>query len=270
MLKYFIQSNGLPQAKMSFSPPLVYLDTWAINDFVDNPNLFLKFKNALQNSNGTLCISVMTIYEIVQRTDIKQIQNIGLMLDQLNWGYIEFSPTKVCEQENKLKYKSLDTCVDKETFKFHMTRKRDIHPFTTSEIITEVVGWKIQKNFFEELNKSLSEFASNPENKKMITQWNSPLKKLIVPSTRDLWWKVRFYILSSGKKMTDTEWIDVFHLIVPCAYCDFVLLDKKWTENFIKKIQNPQNIEIAKVFWRNELELFIKSLNEFWSPKNTI
>jgi hypothetical protein len=269
MLKYFIESDGFPQVKMNFSPPLVYLDTWAINDFVDNPNLFLKFKNALQNSNGTLCISIMTIYEIVNRTNIRQIQNIASMLDQLNWGYIDSNPIQVCKRENKLKYKSLASCVDEETFKFHVTRKKDFHPFTTSEIITELAN-KFQKSNFEKLNEKLTKFASKPENKKMISQWNSPLKKLIVPSTRDLWWKVHFYILNSGKKMTDTEWIDVFHLIVPCAYCDFVLLDKKWTENFIKKIQNPQNVEIAKVFWRNKLELFIKSLNEFWSSKNTI
>ena len=43
-----------------------------------------------------------------------------------------------------------------------------------------------------------------------------------------------------------SEWMDLFHVIVPVAYCDVVLIDKRW-KTFIAQtgFSCPQ---IAKVF----------------------
>jgi len=64
--------------------------------------------------------------------------------------------------------------------------------------------------------------------------------------------------------MSNKEWHDIFQTIVPVAYCDFVLIDKRW-KNFIKStgLNYPQ---IAKVYKQRDLSEFLKDL-ENWKRR---
>jgi hypothetical protein len=58
------------------------------------------------------------------------------------------------------------------------------------------------------------------------------------------------------------HWQDFVHMVVPCAYCDFVLLDRAWAtkaKQVITRSHNPnQPIRMARVFSSRELA-------DFWS-----
>ena len=65
-------------------------------------------------------------------------------------------------------------------------------------------------------------------------------------------------------EMPNKEWYDVLHTIVPAAYCDFLLIDKRWL-NFIKStsLNSPQ---IAKVYAQRNFSEFLKDLENWKNP----
>ena len=56
--------------------------------------------------------------------------------------------------------------------------------------------------------------------------------------------------------MSGNEWVDVFHLVVPVAYLDFVALDKRWI-HFVRNHLPLSQPSIANVYGPGELESFI-------------
>ena len=86
------------------------------------------------------------------------------------------------------------------------------------------------------------------------------------PCTKFLWESCIDYLaINENMRMPDKEWRDIFHTIVPVAYCDFVLVDKKWL-NFIKStgLEYPQ---IAKVYSKRNLSEFLKDLENWKRPR---
>ena len=68
MLKYSkININGRIAVKIDqiAYPPTVYLDTWALFDFIENNDLADRFVKILNNLGGTLMLSIMSIIESV-------------------------------------------------------------------------------------------------------------------------------------------------------------------------------------------------------------
>ena len=65
-------------------------------------------------------------------------------------------------------------------------------------------------------------------------------------------------------KMNYSEWIDLHHTIVPVAYCDFVLIDKRWAQ-FINAtgLQYP---DIANVYKEEGIESFLVDLKNYKKP----
>jgi len=55
-----------------------------------------------------------------------------------------------------------------------------------------------------------------------------------------------YLVKNESKKMPNSEWNDTAHMLVPCAYCDFVLLDKCWV-SFIESCRRRLD-SLAKVF----------------------
>ena len=67
-----------------------------------------------------------------------------------------------------------------------------------------------------------------------------------------------FVLQNAEMRMPSNEWHDFFHAIVPVAYCDLVLLDKRWA-TFISQtgLKFP---DIAFVFDKKSLEGFFSTL----------
>jgi hypothetical protein len=66
-------------------------------------------------------------------------------------------------------------------------------------------------------------------------------------------------------KMGNNEWRDVFNLIVPVSYCDFVLCDNRWRD-FINTtgLKYP---DIANVYSKKTLEQFLFDLKHYHKDK---
>ena len=70
-----------------------------------------------------------------------------------------------------------------------------------------------------------------------------------------------FIIKNQSMSMPGKEWLDLLHTIVPVAYCDYVLIDKRWA-GFIAetKITPPT---IASVFTKKTVNDFLESLSSY-------
>lgn len=70
-----------------------------------------------------------------------------------------------------------------------------------------------------------------------------------------------FVLQNSCMTMASNEWHDFFHSIVPVAYCDLVLLDKRWT-TFVSQTELTFP-DIAFIFNRKSIDSFFNTLETF-------
>ena len=71
------------------------------------------------------------------------------------------------------------------------------------------------------------------------------------------------HVAREGIQMNSNHWRDAVHMIVPVAYCDFVVLDRAWTakaRQVVGRLRKHHSIEMAKIFAVGELSKF---WNEF-------
>jgi hypothetical protein len=62
-------------------PPSVYLDTWALFDFIGDNDLADRFIKILNNLGGTLILSMVSIIESMAIDNPEQIQNLYKFID---------------------------------------------------------------------------------------------------------------------------------------------------------------------------------------------
>ena len=81
-------------------------------------------------------------------------------------------------------------------------------------------------------------------------------------ATRELVIMANYFIIRNvNMKMSKiSEWNDLFHVIVPVAYCDIVLIDRRW-KSFVSQtgLKSP---DIAMVFDSRSIEDFFNQLEE--------
>ncbi len=79
MLKYSKENNNgkieVNTTQIAY-PPTVYLDTWAIFDFIGDNKLADNFIKILNNLGGTLILSMVSIIETMAIENQEQIQHI--------------------------------------------------------------------------------------------------------------------------------------------------------------------------------------------------
>lgn len=77
-----------------------------------------------------------------------------------------------------------------------------------------------------------------------------------MPYTKDIYrLAIDFVVVNETMKMPSKEWIDILHTVVPVAYFDFVMLDKRWY-HFIRTVFPLSPPDIANVFSKPEIDKF--------------
>ena len=125
---------------------------------------------------------------------------------------------------------------------------------------TEGIKEKYEENIFPVIKKARNDAKILIKAKNRFKRNKMAIP--IAPCTKRLLSQCIDYIaINEEMKMGNKEWRDVLHTIVPVVYCDFVLIDSRWT-NFIKAtgLKTPN---IAKVYNQREIEMFLKDLECF-------
>jgi len=281
MLKYFKENiNGKIVVRIDqiAYPPTVYLDTWAFCNFLTDKTLSRDFINILNKLNGTLCFSIISLIEIVNRKDQKQIKDISIFIDSVEGAFIDFNIYRVIKKEkifkNEKMFFKISPCADIELLDWIANSHKSKGPPKVSEVILayqkdlksgKIIRENWEKSLFPIIERARNNANSLSNAKKRFRRQKEKANTCKFPCTEFLMETcIDYIVINENMKMPDKEWRDIFHTIVPVAYCDFVLVDKKWL-NFIKLtgLEYPQ---IAKVYTQRNLSEFLKDLENWKRP----
>jgi hypothetical protein len=282
MLKYSkINFNGKIIVKIDqiANPPSVYLDTWALFDFIENDDLAKKFINILNSLGGTLMLSMISIIEAMTLENQKQILNLYKFINSVGTAFLDFNFIRVIKKEKKYKknkglFLKISPAVDFELLNAFTKIHKPEDSLKTSEIFLayrqdldsgKVMEENWEQSLFPIIVRARNNINALSNAKKRFRRRKEKANTCKFPCTEFLMEACFDYIaINENMKMPDKEWRDIFHTIVPVAYCDFVLVDKKWL-NFIKStgLEYPQ---IAKVYAQRNLSEFLKDLGNWKRP----
>ena len=279
MLKYSKENiNGRIAVKINqiAYPPTVYLDTWALFDFIEDDRLANKFIKILNNLGGTLMLSIMSVLESVGLKNQKQFQCLCDLIDSLGIdkvALLDFNFMRVITKEKIYKkirgpFLKISPAIDLGLLDSFIKIHKPENPLKVSEIFLayrqdlkngKVLEENWEQNLFPIIVRARNNINALSNAKKRFRKRKENANTYKFPCTEFLWESCIDYIaINENMKMPDKEWRDIFHTIVPVAYCDFVLIDKRW-RNFVKStdLNSPQ---IAKVYAQRNFREFLKDL----------
>ena len=260
-------------------PPTVYLDTWALFDFIAANDLADKFIKIMNTLGGTLMLSMISVIENMAIDNQEQIQNIYKFIDSVETAFMDFNFMRVIKKEKEYKenddhFLKISPAIDFESLNALLEIHKPENSLKASEIFVayrqELKSGKVleenwEKDLYPIIVKARNDINALSRAKKRFKKRKEKANAYKFPCTEFLWQScIDYIVINENMKMTDKEWRDISHTIVPASYCDFLLIDKRWL-NFIKSssLEYPQ---IAKVYAQRNLNEFFKDLENWKSP----
>lgn len=259
-----------------FMRPTVYLDHWALREFSSNNDIRNKFINFMNIKGGTLRLSIFNIVELSKQADDSQVDSIlNLIYSIRDCGLINVDPREVIRKENELISNPLlrfNPSAEMDIVEAHLIANNYPNSWHVSEIIKKILNElpakqlaKSNINFVKDMQQLLNTGRDNSKHLKKVTKRFNTLKAkgpVYQTATRELFQLALDFVLINKMKMSKySEWADIFHVIVPVAYCDIVLTDRRW-KTFISQtgLSYPS---IARIFDKRTLNDFYLAI-ENW------
>ncbi|MBT3375640.1 MAG: hypothetical protein HN976_31665 [Lentisphaerae bacterium] len=253
--------------------PVVYLDHWALNDIALDDTLRKRFVSVMTAKAGTLRISITSMVEMIAQGDKSQVAAILDTVGAVDVGILNGDVCEVIRRENMLIENpslGLDPTSDLELIEDFLRAHEYPSQVSVAELLrTPLLASGGRKKgqpepYLDRLNSLAAAARSDPAKLKMATSgWQSIKAKgrQYSAATRELAQLALYFIVKNkGMKMDRGEWGDVFHVIVPVAYCDAVLLDGRW-KSFVDQtgLRPP---EVAAVFDKSGMAEFFEYLED--------
>jgi hypothetical protein len=260
------------------SRPSIYLDQWMWCLLSEDAALRNRFIKTADEANATIMYSNATLIELALIEDNKQIDAIHEVMDSLDYGFSDSNPSSVIKKEEKLKipgggaFKGNNPCCDLELIKNYFLNRMDpLKPFQLSAILpklkADVESGKFREmgQRFEDLTPIVFKARNEPVALSRAKKRHSrkELFREQKPYTKDIYrLALDFVVVNETMKMPSREWFDFFHTVVPVAYLDFVMLDKRWC-HFVRTVFPLSPPDIANVFLEREMDEFLSEIKDF-------
>lgn len=271
-VRYQLQEGRL-QVAQSFDFPTIYLDHWAINQFSNDPALQSRFINLLKASKGALVFSDNNLTEISGIDDLEHVARIANFLEELlpNIYFANFSIDNYIDQENRAEGDVRLPAIPDIQLLLEVARLRPIGDgiFSIKSLI-ENIGFhreRLNTTWIEvnqEFADRINHIRLDPHFSKQAKNFKNHPEKL--PTLAIMQEMLRQIFLDKNLSIGVNDAADIKHAIISIAYCDYVLLDKKWEDihgRMIKRFNKLElNMHVAKVFSkrRQGIELFLNEL----------
>lgn len=277
MVKWDFEAGRLV-VKQEFKRPVVYLDHWAIRRIASNQELAKRFASALEAAQGTWAVSMLNLMEFITMTDESQAAQFEDLLDHAlpNLFFIEFQPFSVMDRERAMLEGGSRAAPYGDVSllsAFAETRPETPRAFTAKTLVRSIIRSR------DRLAPGLAKFKQTIVDRTQMMRdqmrENKALEKRVKGSqegaqAQRTWLFVRELIgsllIDRNKTLKPNDAMDLFHAVVPVAYCDLVVLDAQWKHrvNIVAKrlIEHNIGIKPADVFSgkRNGLEQFLQRL----------
>lgn len=281
MIEWNLDSAGGLAVKQVMTHPAVYLDHWAIRKFAGEPKLGMRFTAALKASKGTWAVSLLNLMEFIKMTDESQAVQFEELLEQAlpDIFFIDFQALDVIKREREMLQGGSRAAPYGDVLLlsvFAANLPNTPRPFTARNLVTVIVKQRDQlQESLARLNDTIvSRTQLMSEQMLVDKQFEKTVKGSQESAKNQRTWFFLRELLGSilrehNKVLTPNDAMDLFHAIVPIAYCDLVLLDAQW-EHRVKVISERlilHNIGIkpADVFSKKlgGLEHFFERLENF-------
>ena len=270
MIEISVDGQGEILGKQFCTNPTVYLDLWALMDFALEDSLGNRFVRALVSRDGTLALSWIHFVELSQLSDQFQVMKIAAFLQQAapHMFFIEVIPKNVIERENDILQsgKVIAPHADDKFLKAFLThRRQSVNPLSVAEFLKDFQQEKVAEmcqSFMAELKEVVESSRQRAEQNSVLGARikEVPLGPHIQHATRYIDIEAGRYLVRDRINMSPQDWRDYFHMIIPLAYCDVLLLDRRWAnkaQEIVRRLRRAgHKAQMAQVFWKKELGSF--------------
>jgi hypothetical protein len=239
MIRLVIDKQGVLNIEQWATPPIVYLDHWALRRFSEDDKLACRFATGLRVRGGTLALSWLNLAEFGNVTSGQQAREAESFLDSNlpRVFFMEVEPFTVIGREDALLagLAGAPPPADLDLLKaFAQLRPPSSHPLGAHDLFTIMQNPRMARGL-EGLGDKVAgrisslrdEHGTNPAFRSAVARL--PALQKVQKATRFLLPElVRTLLIDGRTKVTRNHAIDLMHAVAPVAYCDLVLLDKHW------------------------------------------
>lgn len=231
---------GDPIYTQTFRRPVVYLDHWAIRMIADDAILANRYATALKRVGGTWAVSWFNFCEFIGMTDEEQAANFEALLELVfpHIFFIESVAFNVIDRERE-RLQGIGHGApygDVDMLQFFAGATGNLPSlFKATGVVTTIVRRRDELAGGFEAMKKASVVRVQAMRDELKVDDN--LAKLVsgshkVAETQPAWLFTRELIgtvmMQPQSKFDTHDAMDLFHTVVPVAYCDIVLLDNSW------------------------------------------
>jgi hypothetical protein len=223
--------------------PTVYLDHWAWRRISEDPGLASAFASGLAAIRGTVAMSWLNLVEFAKVSYLQQRRKADWLLDQIlpNVFFVDLDFFKVAEAEDSLLGGGVPEPPHSDLASLRMFAKLNLLRTDTLELLPSqrlfetMAQTGIEAKFdafadsiVQRVRSMQRDYASNAEFRGLVKELpkSAPMQR----GTRLIAREVLRGFFTDCQTVTKNDAVDVCHVIVPTAYCDFVLLDGRWEE----------------------------------------
>lgn len=252
--------------------PSLYLDTCALQHIALDSNLAERSRATMLTQNGSLALSWLHFMELCDLPAEKshKADAVASFLDSLypHLWFIEVNYGQVVQREDEnRKGPQLDNGAWPQ--QFVCTQRRTLHPMTFTEVIEScrrdpAIARRFKTSLCElnsDLERARLAYQQNPRALRHPDDFSERLPNH--PPTRLIAFEMWQHVMKSRTRtMRSNDWRDFAHMVVPLAYCDFLVLDRGWaaTASRISDRLRRKPAELARVFSMRELNDFVQTL----------
>lgn len=283
MIALNTNSNEKLVATQQTTSPLIYLDNWALKNISCDTARSTQFIKIIKACNGTLAFSGMNLFELSLVTVKPQLCSLENFLNMVmpNIAFMDIIPQNVIQRENTFMNtgEKIAPHLDSNFLKvFTEIDRKSVNPLDWTGFLNHVGQNEIinmRKNFMRDHVSMVTEkremVKADPKYKYAVS--STPKGQCLQIATRYIYQEIINFLIRTNIDMSNSNhWCDLFHTVVPIAYCNFVLLDKTWTHVASKTInrlrKSGQSAERADVFSLNEIDIFWDKLNNYRVSKS--
>lgn len=274
MITSSLLANGQIVYEQKAVGPSIYLDQWMWCELSEDTTLCKRFIDSALSRSCCIMYSIASLVELAQISDQGQLHALAEVMDSLDFGFVEIDPNQVIALEKRHEsgttgvFSGRHPAADPDMLNYAIRRHHPSMP-KMSAILKDLkqelpARYKAMADRFE---ASLTPIvkrarADSPVLARAKTKNRErSIRRPGPPYTEDILRALNFFLVANqNMKMNGNEWMDVFHLVVPVAYMEFVVLDKRWI-HFVRNYLPLSPPNIAAVYGPGEIESFIRDLS---------
>lgn len=276
-------SSGRPVVIHTAPSPTVYLDKCVLTDVAENPGLRRRLADAIIRRGGTLCLSCVHLAEFANTTVASTAEAVeGLLLDlDRNVAFLDVRPKTVIDRENNSSPVSaggragIEPHLDDNLVAAIHQRSVGVDPLDLRGLFRMVQG-SAGVELLSEIGREDDLTLASIQRGRALAHIDPAILRRIrrPPSaparrmpTEDVFREITRQLLrDKTARLGPQDMRDLFHMIVPVSYLDYVVLDGGWAyraEEIRKRLEKAGTLtRFARIY--SPRQRAKRTMKQFW------